>query len=190
VKNNLQIVSSLLFLQETRTEHPVAAAVLKESRNRVKSMALIHERLYQSPNLGSVDMGKYTRNLVSDLRRSYGAENSLVRLTVTVEDITLGITEAIPCGLIINELVSNALKHAFPKGRAGELTIQLVRGNTNQITLTVSDNGIGFPEHVDFRQSPSLGLTLINSLVEQLNGTIELDRSKGTTFTITFNVSG
>jgi PAS domain S-box-containing protein len=170
VKNNLQIVSSLLFLQETRTEHPVAAAVLKESRNRVKSMALIHERLYQSPNLGSVDMGKYTRNLVSDLRRSYGAENSLVRLTVTVEDITLGITEAIPCGLIINELVSNALKHAFPKGRAGELTIQLVRGNTNQITLTVSDNGIGFPEHVDFRQSPSWSSSMAPSNSTEAGG--------------------
>jgi PAS domain S-box-containing protein len=190
VKNNLQVVSSLLYLQSTRTDDPGAASALRESRNRVKSMALIHERLYQSPNLASVDMGKYTRNLVSDLRRSLGFEDSSVRLTLTIEDIPLGVTEAIPCGLIINELVSNALKHAFPTGKEGEITIQLQRGNTNQITLTVSDNGIGFPEHVDFRQSLSLGLTLINSLVEQLNGTIELDRRGGTTFTITFNVSG
>jgi two-component sensor histidine kinase len=111
-------------------------------------------------------------------------------LELNLEDIPLGITEAIPCGLIINELVSNALKHAFPKGREGEITIQLVRGNRNQITLTVSDNGVGFPEHVDFRKSPSLGLTLITSLVEQLDGVIELDRSGGTAFTITFNMSG
>jgi two-component sensor histidine kinase len=131
-------------------------------------------------------MGKYTRNLVSDLRHSHVAEDGLVRLTLNIEDIPLGITEAIPCGLIINELVSNALKHAFPKGRTGEITIQLRRTGTTQVTLIVSDNGIGFPEHVDFRKSPSLGLTLINSLVEQLGGTIKLDRSRGTAFTITF----
>jgi PAS domain S-box-containing protein len=189
VKNNLQIISSLLSLQSARTEHPEAVSVLRESRNRIRSMALIHERLYQSPNLASVDMLKYTTNLVSDLQRSYRPKDSSVRLTVTVEDIPLGITEAIPCGLIINELVSNGLKHAFPKGREGELTIQLQRGSANQITLTVSDNGIGLPESVDFRNSPSLGLTLINSLVEQLNGTIELDRRGGTVFTITFKAS-
>jgi two-component sensor histidine kinase len=135
-------------------------------------------------------MGKYTRNLVSDLQHSYGIEHGSVRLTLNVESIPLGITEAIPCGLIINELVSNALKHAFPKGKEGEITIEVQRGNTNQITLTVSDNGIGFPEHVDFRKSPSLGMTLVTSLVEQLGGAIELDTRGGTAFTITFNVSG
>jgi PAS domain S-box-containing protein len=231
VKNNLQIVSSLLYLQSARTEHPEAVSALDESRNRVRAMALIHERLYQSPNLASVDMGKYTRNLVSDLWHSYRAEDGLVRLTFNVEDIPLGITEAIPCGLIINELVSNALKHAFPKGRgfhgvacgnlssehgepgtrlrvreahtalpgegatrvpvvAGEITIQLLKEGASHITLTVSDNGTGFPESLDFRKSPSLGLTLISSLVEQLHGTIELDRRGGTAFTITFKVSG
>ncbi|HUJ90505.1 MAG TPA: PAS domain S-box protein [Syntrophorhabdales bacterium] len=190
VKNNLQIVSSLLYLQTRRTEHSGAISALRESRNRIKSMALIHERLYQSPDLASVDMGEYTRSLVSDLRHSHIAEDSAVRLTVTIEDIPLGITEAIPCGLIINELVSNALKHAFPKGREGEITIQLLRRDTSQVTLTVSDNGIGFPERVNYRESPSLGLTLINSLVKQLDATLELDRSGGTTFTITFRQSG
>jgi PAS domain S-box-containing protein len=190
VKNNLQIISSLLFLQTSRTEDPGVVSALSESRNRIKSMALIHERLYQSPNLATVDMGKYTRNLVSDLQHSYGIEHGSVRLTLNVESISLGITEAIPCGLIINELVSNALKHAFPKGKEGEITIEVQRGNTNQITLTVSDNGIGFPEHVDFRKSPSLGMTLVTSLVEQLGGAIELDTRGGTAFTITFNVSG
>jgi PAS domain S-box-containing protein len=190
VKNNLQVVSSLLYLQSTKTKHPEAVSALRESRDRVKSMALIHERLYQSPNLAGVDMGKYTRNLVSDLQYSNRTEDSSVRLRVTVGDIPLGITEAIPCGLIINELVTNALKHAFPKGKPGEITIQLLKEGANQITLTVSDNGIGLPEHVDFRQSPSLGLSLVNSLVEQLNGTIELDRRGGTAFVITFKVSG
>jgi PAS domain S-box-containing protein len=190
VKNNLQIVSSLLYLQTRRTEHSGVISALRESQNRIKSMALIHERLYQSPDLASVDMGEYTRSLVSDLRHSHIAEESAVRLAVTIEDIPLGITEAIPCGLIINELVSNALKHAFPKGKEGEIVIQLLRKDASQITLTVSDNGVGLPEQADFRKSPSLGLTLINSLVEQLNGTIELDRSGGTTFTITFRQSG
>ena len=186
VKNNLQVVSSLLYLQATRTEHPGAVSALQQSRNRIKSMALIHERLYQSPNLASVDMGEYTRDLVSDLQHFYRTERSFVRLTLNIEDILLGITEAIPCGLIINELVSNALKHAFPKGKVGEITLGLQRGGANQVTITVSDNGIGLPEQLDFRKSPSLGLVLINSLVEQLGGVIELDRKGGTTFTITF----
>ncbi len=127
VKNNLQIVSSLLYLQAARTEHHGALSALEESRNRVRSMALIHERLYQSPDLACVDMGEYTRDLVSDLKRFYRTEDSSVRVTVNVEDIPLAITEAIPCGLIINELVSNALKHAFPKGRDGEIRIELVQ---------------------------------------------------------------
>ncbi len=186
VKNNLQIISSLLYLQSTRTEHAGAVSALRESRARIKSMALIHERLYASPDLASVDMGKYTRSLVADLHHSHGTEESSVRLTFNIDDIPLGITEAIPCGLIINELVSNALKHAFPKGKAGEISIQLLRTGANRITLTVSDNGIGFPEQIDFRRSPSLGLTLVNSLVEQLGGTIELERREGTSFTISF----
>jgi PAS domain S-box-containing protein len=190
VKNNLQIVSSLLFLQASRTEQPGVVSALEESRNRIKSMALIHERLYQSSDFARIDMGAYTRNLVTDLQHSYKIEESAVRLTLNLESIPFDITEAIPCGLIVNELVSNALKHAFPKGKEGEIAIQLLRGTTNQVALTVSDNGIGFPAHVDFRKSPSLGLTLINSLVEQLEGAIELDQKGGSTFTITFNVSG
>jgi two-component sensor histidine kinase/PAS domain-containing protein len=186
VKNNLQIISSLLFLQASRTEHPGAVSALQESRARIKSMALIHERLYASPNLASIDMSEYTRNLVSDLQHTYRTEDSLVRFTLDLEDIPLGITEAIPCGLIINELVSNALKYAFPKGKEGEIAIHLRRAGTSQVTLTVSDNGIGFPENVEFRKSPSLGLTLVNALVDQLDGTIELDRSRETAFTITF----
>jgi PAS domain S-box-containing protein len=186
VKNNLQIVSSLLFLQATRTEHPGAVSALQESRGRVKSMALIHERLYASPDLASIDMGEYAGNLVSDLQHSYRTEGGLVRFTLDLEDIPLGITEAIPCGLIINELVCNALKHAFPKGKGGEITIRLQRKTGNRTTLIVSDNGIGFPEHMDFRKSPSLGLTLVNSLVDQLDGVIRLDKRGGTVFTIMF----
>ncbi|HVN23237.1 MAG TPA: PAS domain S-box protein [Syntrophorhabdales bacterium] len=186
VKNNLQIISSLLYLQSTRTDHTEAVSALQESRTRIKSMALIHERLYASPDLASVDMGKYTKNLVSDLQQSYLPEDGHIRLRLNLEAISLGINEAIPCGLIINELVSNALKHAFQKGQPGEIKVELKRTETKQVRLIVSDNGIGFPQEIDFRKSPSLGLTLINSLVDQLNGTIRLDRGNGTTFTITF----
>jgi two-component sensor histidine kinase len=186
VKNNLQIVSSLLYLQMTRTEHAEAVSALRDSRNRVRSIARIHERLYQSANLASVDMDEYMSSLVSDLQHSHRVENSAVRLVVDVGKVALGITEAIPCGLIINELISNALKHAFPQGKEGKITIQLRKTNTNRTMLTVSDNGVGFPEHVDFRNTPSLGLDLINSLVHQLDGSIDLDRRDGTTFTITF----
>jgi two-component sensor histidine kinase len=131
-------------------------------------------------------MGEYTRSLVSDLQHSHRVEGSSVRLVVNIGDVPLGITEAIPCGLIINELVSNSLKHAFPQERAGEITIEMTKTSANRTTLTVRDNGIGMPEHVDFRNSPSLGLDLVNSLVQQLGGSIDLDRRAGTAFTLTF----
>jgi hypothetical protein len=186
VKNNLQIVSSLLYLQITRTEHPGAVSALRESQSRVKSMALIHEKLYRSPDLASIDMGSYTKSLDSDLRNTLRTEAASVRLTLNIENIPLGISEAIPCGLIINELVSNSLKHAFPGGKGGEVTIQLARADSNCITLSVSDNGVGIPEEMDIRSLPSLGLSLVHSLVEQLGGTLRLERNGGTTFTITF----
>ncbi len=186
VKNNLQIVSSLLYLQATRTKHPGAVSALTESQNRVRSMALIHEKLYQSPNLASVDMGEYTSNLVSELQRSHRTTENSIRLNLEIEEIRLGVNEAIPCGLIINELVSNALKHAFPAGKDGEVLVRLTRGENDSYKLFIKDNGVGFPEQVDYRNSPSLGLTLINSLVEQLQGAIELDRTGGTAFTVRF----
>ncbi len=123
-------------------------------------------------------MSEYTSSLVSDLQRPHRSTENGIRLTLNIEEILLGINEAIPCGLIINELVSNALKHAFPKGRTGEVPIRRRPGN-NSYRLLTKDNGLGFPEHVDYRNSPSLGLTLINSLVEQLEGTIELDTTDG-----------
>ena len=127
VKNNLQIVSSLLYMQAAKTEHPGAVLALKESRARIKSMALIHERLYQSPNLASVDMGGYTKSLVSDLQHFYRLRRvpfgSRSRLT-----ISFSASRAIPCGLIINELVSNALKHAFPKGGKERLRFRCKNG--------------------------------------------------------------
>jgi PAS domain S-box-containing protein len=187
VKNNLQIISSLLYLQAGKTKNPGAVRALKDSQNRVRSIALIHESLYQSSNLAGIQIGEYTRGLASNLFESYGRRDRPVRLTVRMGAVRLSINTAIPCGLIINELISNSLKHAFPGGREGEIRIQLARTDAGALVLTVSDDGIGIPEHVDFRSSPSLGLTLVSSLVAQLGGTIELDRRGGTTFTITFN---
>ncbi len=185
VKNNLQIISSLLDLQESYVkEDPTAVNVLMESQNRVLSMAMIHEMLYQSKDLGSIDLSSYIRNLVSNLSGSYGVIN--VQSIIDVEEIYLNMETSIPLGLIISELVSNSLKYAFPENRQGKLTISLLKLE-DQYELIIKDDGIGFPEDVDFRNNESsLGLRLVNSLVTQLDGNIELDRSEGTEFTITF----
>ena len=186
VKNNLQIVSSLLYLQARNTEHPGAIEVLRDSQNRVRSMALIHEKLYGSPSFASVDMAEYARDLALQVFKSYRDGAQSTRLRTNLDNVSLDISQAIPCGLIINELVCNALKHAFPVGREGEITVQLQRGNGGKMTLVVADSGIGLPEDVDFQKSSSLGLNLVCALVKQLEGRIELDRSAGTAFEITF----
>jgi two-component sensor histidine kinase len=185
VKNNLQVMSSLLYLQSKNIEDKGTLAAFQESQNRVRSMALVHERLYQSQDLARIDFAEYTRSLANHLFRSYGVNTNVIRLKISVDDVSLGIDKAIPCGLIINELVSNSLKHGFLGGREGEIRIEL-RADDGQFTLMVSDNGIGFPKGVDFRNPKSLGLQLVNTLVEQLEGTIKLDRSGETAFEITF----
>jgi two-component sensor histidine kinase len=187
VKNNLQIISTLLYLQSGYIKDKEAFEMLKESQNRLKSMALIHDKLYQFKDLGKIDIARYIRELATDLFHSYGVKPDGVRLKIDVREIVLGVDTAIPCGLIINELVSNSLKHAFPDGKEGTIRIELLRSvNDNTFTLIVSDNGIGFPKDLDFRNTGTLGLQLVITLVEQLKGTIELDRSEGTEFKITF----
>lgn len=185
VKNNLQIISSLLDLQESYVkDDQTAVNVLMESQNRVLSMAMIHEMLYQSEDLSSIDFSIYIRNLVFNLSGSYGIIN--VDSKISVEDVFLNMETSIPLGLIISELVSNSFKYAFPENKPGELNISL-KNKDKHLELIIEDDGIGFPEDVDFRNiESSLGLRLVNSLVNQLDGTIELDRSHGTKFTITF----
>jgi two-component sensor histidine kinase len=157
--------------------------MLKESQNRIKSMALIHENLYKSENLASIDPKGYIKSLVDDLIKSYGVTHIVSK--IEAGDISLGIDIAIPCGLIINELVSNALKHAFPD-RRGEITVSL-RSNNENIELIVRDNGVGIPEDVDFRKTETLGLSLVSILAEgQLDGTVTVTREGGTAFYITF----
>jgi two-component sensor histidine kinase/DNA-binding response OmpR family regulator len=185
VKNNLQIITSLLNLQSGHIEDEQVREMFTESQNRVRSMALIHERLYQSPDLARVDLAGYVRNLATSLFHSYRSSAEAVALKIDVQDVALGIDTAIPCGLILNELMSNVLKHAFPEGREGEIYVGLC-SEEGQIMLTVGDDGIGFPADVDFRNTKSLGLQLVITMVEQLEGTIELDGKDGTTFKIAF----
>ncbi len=186
VKNNMQVISSLLNLQSSFVTDPQTLAALTDSQNRVKSMALIHEKLYQSKNLAREDFAEYTRSLTSYLFDSYCIDPERIAMDVQIRGVELGIDTGISCGLIVNELVSNALKHAFPHGRKGLVSVSLERVNGNFV-LRVSDDGVGFPEHIDFRNTESLGLQLVNTLTEQLEGKIELiTNGGGTTFTISF----
>ncbi len=195
VKNNLQIISSLFRLQsaDIRDEHDME--IFKESQSRVRSMALIHERLYQSKDLAKVDFAEYTKKLVSHLLSLYAIHPETITLDISIDDVFLSIDIAVPCGLIINELVSNCLKHAFPGGITGKIRVELRMAadspvqneqSSNMITLIVSDNGVGFPKDLDFRSTETLGLELVTTLVKQLNGTIEFNRTGGTEFKIAF----
>jgi PAS domain S-box-containing protein len=185
VKNNIQVISSLLSLQSRFVKDDTYVEMLREAQNRIRSMALIHEKLYQTENLASINFNEYITDLVYSLFRSYGVNTQNITLTIEVEHVALGIDAAIPCGLIINELISNSLKHAFPDGK-GEITVKM-RSVDGTIHMTVSDDGVGMPETVDFATAESLGLHLVAMLAEdQLGGKVVLDRNAGTAFHITF----
>jgi two-component sensor histidine kinase/putative methionine-R-sulfoxide reductase with GAF domain len=185
VKNNLQVVSSLLKLQSQYCDDPQTLDAFRESQNRVKSMALVHERLYRSSDMARIDFGDYIRSLARDLFRSYNAHVSGITLEVEAVDGVLDIDRATPCGLITNEIISNALKHAFPDGQAGQISVGLERSE-DVFTLSVKDNGVGFAQDLDFTKTDSLGLKLIHTLVRQLKGTLEVHRHSGTEFEIRF----
>ena len=186
VKNNLQIIHSLLDLQANKIDHPDARSALRESQNRVRSMALIHERLYQSNNLARIDFADYLNSLVNSLFQSYVVRTGAVRLRIDALPLLLGIDKAVPCGLIVNELVTNALRHGFPDGLSGEMGIQMQSLDHRRVFLRIWDTGVGFPVGLDFRQTTSLGLMIVNTLVAQLRGRIDLDRENGTEFRIVF----
>lgn len=184
VKNNLQIVSALLDLQSGFTTDRAALALFASSRGRVRSMALVHERLYKSHDVARVDFGEYARALATDLFRAYRASDDEVRLEVSATAPPLSLDVAIPCGLLLNELMSNCFKHAFAGGRGGTLCVSLTAdGDARE--LTVADDGPGLPPEFDFRNSASFGLQLVCTLVEQLSGTVEA-RGPGTVFVVRF----
>jgi len=186
VKNNLQIISSLLNLQSEYIQDKEDLEVFKVSQNRIESMALIHEKLYQCKDLAQIEFAEYIQDLVVNLFCSYEVNSSTISLKINIANVFLGIDVAIPCGLLLNELILNCLKHAFPSGRKGVIQIDLNSTNEKQYTLIVSDNGIGFPQNLDFKNTDSLGLQLVNALTQQLGGTIELNRKVGAEFKITF----
>jgi PAS domain S-box-containing protein len=187
VKNNMQIISSLLSLQSILVKDKKDIEMLKDSQNRIRSMSLIHEKLYSSKNLAHINMNDYIKDLTSQIIQFYRNVSAQVALKLEAEDIWLGIDTAIPCGLIINEMVSNSLKHAFPENRKGEIRITLQKTENDDILMKVKDNGIGISDDLDFRNTKSLGLQLVSTLAEsQLQGKIELNRAEGTEFIIRF----
>jgi len=186
VKNNLQVVSSLLNLQAGRVDDAAALEMLKESQNRVRSMALVHEQLHRSRDLSRINVGEYIRNLTASLFSSYGITSKTIALRLDVEEAGFGIDTAVPCGLIIQELVSNSLKHAFPQGRSGEIRVVLHCPPKGGWKLTVADDGAGLPEGLDLANSTSLGLRLVRILADQLDAQVRCLRGAGTTFEVEF----
>ncbi|MEN6572922.1 PAS domain S-box protein [Methanobacterium aggregans] len=183
VKNNMQIISSLLNLQSNYLQDDKIRTLFQESQNRIRSMAMVHEKLYKSESMSKIDFKQYMSDLVDSL--SYNHRINPDNIKKKMEPVLFDVETAIPCGLIINELVTNTFKHAFPDEKMGEITVELYKDN-DTVFLKVADNGIGFPEDIDFKNTKSLGLKLVNSLVMQLDGKIELDRTKGTVFTVSF----
>ncbi|MEZ5582777.1 MAG: PAS domain S-box protein [Candidatus Competibacteraceae bacterium] len=186
VKNNLQVISSLLDLQAASVADDAVAQLFQESQQRVRSMALIHEGLYQSTDLASINFADYVQTLTHILMGSYSTRSNAVSAQFNMAPVSLTVETAIPCGLIINELVSNALKHAFPDGRPGHITISLQPQDEEQWVLQVQDDGIGLPTDFNLEQTQSLGLLIVASLTQQLRGKLALGPNPGTTLTITF----
>ena len=188
VKNNLQVISSLLNLQSGYIEDKKSLEIFRESQTRVRSMALIHEKLYQSKDLNKIEFSEYVKSLTRDLFTSYSIDQDRVKLIYDIDGIYFEIDTAILCGLIINELVSNSLKHAFPNGKSGQIFINLKENEKNSYELILKDDGIGFPDNVDFRNTDSLGLQLVTTLTDQLGGNIELNKNGFTEFRIAFSI--
>lgn len=186
VKNNLQIVSGLLELQSQTLKDPEVIKALKDTQNRVQSISLIHKNLYTSPNIGKLDVADYIHSLATSLLISYQIIPGRINLETQIDSISLNVDQAIACGLIINELISNALKHAFPKQKSGEIFIGL-HNLDHHIQITIRDNGVGLPDDFNLSNTGSLGLSLVYDLVtEQLDGTIVLEKNHGTVFKIEF----
>lgn len=187
VKNNMQIISSLLKLQSKYIKEEKYRVLLEESQNMIRSMSLIHEKLYNSHDMSRIDFKEYINDLVNSLFRSYGINTSVIKSRINIENVSLGMDFAIPCGLIINELVTNSLKHAFPDGRKGDIKITFSKNNENIYELFVGDNGVGISEDIDIGNTQSLGLRLVTMLVnDQLEGEIDSKQNNGTKFRITF----
>jgi len=189
VKNNMQVISSILNLQSSYVSDEYALTLLKESQNRIKTMAYIHESLYQNKSFTSVNFSDYVYTLVNNIVQSYSASSEKIQLELNIEKVSLSLDSSIPAGLIINELITNAIKHAFPGARQGKIVFKL-RCENNLVFLELKDNGVGFAEGIDFENSHSLGLQLVNTLIEQIEGELKFKSKKdiGTEVLVTFKM--
>lgn len=187
VKNNMQVMSSLLSLQARAALNPETRRMLEDNQNRIQSMALLHEILYQSVDLALVDFPKYVLRTMDYLFRSFGVNDRQIRLHTKLDPLALELDDALPFGLLISEVVSNSLKHAFPQGRSGEVSVVLHQQADTTISLHLSDNGVGLPPEVDCMTTPSLGLRLVRALAQQLQGQLEIRSLVGTEIRLTFH---
>jgi two-component sensor histidine kinase len=190
VKNNLQVISSLLNLQARHLSEPGARRIFAESQNRVQAIALVHEKLYQSSDLSQIQFDEYVQTLVSNLCHSLDAAERDISPSVEAGGIRVAVDVAIPCGLIINELVTNSLEHAFPDRRGGSIQVLMRRDGSGRLELVVHDDGVGLPAGLDPHQTPSLGLDLVFTFAEQLGATVDVRRHPGTAFSFVFPQNG
>ncbi len=186
VKNNMQVISSILNLQSSYIDDEKALNVLRESQDRIKSMSFVHESLYQSETLSEVNFAEYIRNIATNLYHSYGRPQGGIDLAFDLEPVYINLDTSIPCGLVINELVSNALKYAFVGRERGRISIHLSRQSDKMLTLAVEDNGVGLPKDFDVDTAESLGLQLVTALAMQVSGNLKVERENGTRFTLNF----
>jgi len=187
VKNNMQVITSLLRLQSSKIKDKQYTDMFKNAEDRIRSMALIHEMLYQTKDFAKINFNDYAKRLANQLIRNYATAAGKIKLNINIEDIPIGLDKAIPCGLIINELISNSLKYAYPKGEEGEIRIVLRAVDSDEVDLIVSDDGTGISKEIDIGKTESLGLQLVHILAEdQLDGSLEVDREEGTAFKIRF----
>jgi two-component sensor histidine kinase len=192
VKNNLQIICSLISLQSKRIRDEMILGALQDTESRIKSMALIHEQLYRSDDFSRIDIAKYVERLLDTLTPHHLKRPGSIGITTQVDQVSLTVGTALPCSLLINELVTNCLKHAFPDGRKGRIQVEFIEISSNRYRIVVADNGVGLPEDLDLHNTKSLGLQLVVNLVElQLRGNIDLSVNNGTTVTVEFsNIEG
>jgi two-component sensor histidine kinase len=188
VKNNMQIISSILKMQERQVADPKLKTILEESQNRIHSMALIHENLYRNENLSNIKFLNYVKSLAGNLARTFSEHPARITFDYQIEDVFLPLDIGIPCGLIINELLSNSFKHAFPNHEIGVITIKLTSTDENKFTLFVGDNGIGLKNPLQLEKSNSLGMRIVTKLVQQIEGELIYDFSAGAQFTIKFRI--
>ncbi len=186
VKNNMAVVSSLLSLEARKIKDATVKSLFEESQQRVKAMALVHEKLYQTKDLSSINFEDYITSIVSEIISLYRINTNAITTEINIEDIGLDLEAAVPCGLIINELLTNAFKHAFPDNRSGVLSVNFSKTDHHAYTLAIKDNGVGLPEGFDYKEASTLGLQLVNVLTGQLNGTLQIRSDKGTEAVVTF----